>query len=59
LRLWIEARPRFPLLLHQLTKAGQDKFAVLFDLFVGERAERIKEYAGGLFIRLGGFGKCA
>src|SRR5260370_23365235 len=59
LRLWIEARARFPLLLHQLTKTGQHKFAVLFDLFVGERAERINEYAGGLFIRLGGIAKSA
>ncbi len=30
LRLWIEARARLPLLLHQLAKTGQDKFAVLF-----------------------------
>ena len=30
LRFGIEARARFPLLLHQLAEAGQDKFAVLF-----------------------------
>jgi hypothetical protein len=30
LRLWIKARARFPLLLHQFAKTGQDKFAVLF-----------------------------
>ncbi len=29
LRLWIKARARFSLLLHQLAKTGQDKFAVL------------------------------
>ena len=36
---WIKARACLPLLLHQLAKTGQDKFAVLFNLFVGERAE--------------------
>jgi len=40
-RLRIKARARLPLLLHQLAKTGQDKFAVLFDRFVGEVAERI------------------
>src|SRR5208283_3494536 len=45
LRLWIEARARLPLLLHQLAKTGQDKFAVPFNLFVGERAERIEKYS--------------
>jgi hypothetical protein len=47
---------------HQLlfvAKAGQDEFAVLFGIFVGDGTERIKEYAGGLFIGLRGFGKCA
>jgi len=58
LRLWIKARARLPLLLHQLAKTGQDKFAVLFNLFVGERAERIQEYSSGFFVGLGGFGKC-
>src|SRR5260370_8794978 len=48
LRLWIKARARLPLLLHQLAKTGQDKFAVLFGGFVGDVAERIKEYAGFL-----------
>ncbi len=59
LRLWIEARARFPLLLHQLTKTRQEKFAILFNLFVGERAERIEECSSGSFVGLGGFGKCA
>jgi hypothetical protein len=52
LRLWIKARARLPLLLHQLAKTGQDKFAVLLDLFVGERAERIQEYSSGSFVGL-------
>jgi hypothetical protein len=43
LRLGIKARARLPLLFHQLAKTGQGKFAVLFNLFVGERAERIEE----------------
>jgi hypothetical protein len=34
LRLGIEARACFPLLLHQLAKNGQDEFTVLLDLFV-------------------------
>src|ERR1700738_143959 len=59
LRLWIKARARLPLLLHQLAKTGQDKFAVLFNLFVGERAERIEKYSSGSFVGLSGFGKCA
>jgi hypothetical protein len=33
----------FLFLFHQLAKTGQGKFAVLFNLFVGERAERIEE----------------
>src|SRR3981081_1701816 len=57
--LGIKARARLPLLLHQLAKTRQDKFAVLFNLFVGERAERIQEYSSGSFVGLGGFGKCA
>ena len=32
LRLWIETRARFPLLLHQLAKTGQNEFTALFDL---------------------------
>ena len=59
LRLWIEARARLPLLLHELAKTGQDKFAVLFNLFVSERAERIQKYSSGSFVGLRGFGKCA
>jgi hypothetical protein len=59
LRLWIEARARLPLLLHQLAKTWQDKFAVLFSLFVGERAERIEKCSSGSFVGLSGFGKCA
>src|SRR5271166_1875499 len=59
LRLWIEARAGLPLLLHQLAKAWQDKFAVLFGGFVSDGAERIKEYASGSFVGLSGFGKCA
>jgi hypothetical protein len=31
---WIKAGACLPLLLHQLAKTGQDKFAVLFNLFV-------------------------
>ena len=59
LRLGIEARACLPLLLYELAKAGHDEFAVLFGIFVGDGTERIKEYAGGLFIGLRGFGKCA
>ena len=57
MRLWIKikARTSLPLLLHQLAKTGQDKFAVLFDLFVGEVAERIEEYSRSLFVGLGGY----
>jgi hypothetical protein len=44
LRLWIKTRARFPLLLHQLAETGQDKFAILFNLFIGERAKSIQEY---------------
>jgi hypothetical protein len=35
LRLRINADARFPLLFYELAKTGQDKFAVLLDLFVG------------------------
>ena len=41
-----------------LPKTGQDKFAVLFNLFVGECAKRIEEYSSGSFVGLGGFGVC-
>jgi hypothetical protein len=53
-RLRIKARARLSLLLHKLAKTGQDKFAVLFDRFVGEVAERIEEYSSGCFVGLGG-----
>ena len=59
LRLWIETRARLPLLLYEFAKTGQDKFAVLFYLFVGERTKSIQEYSRGSFVGLGGFGKCA
>ena len=39
--LGVNPGARFPLLLHKLAKTRQDKFAVLFDRFVGEVAERI------------------
>jgi hypothetical protein len=58
LRLWVKARARLSLLLHQFAKTGQDKFAVLFTFFVGERAERIEKDSSGSFVRLGGFGNC-
>jgi hypothetical protein len=58
LRLWIKTRARFPLLLHQVAETGQDKFAILFDLFVGDRAKSIQEYSRGSFAGLGGFDKC-
>ena len=58
LRLRIKARASLPLLLHQLAKTRQDKFAVLFNLFVGERAERIQEYSSGSFVGLGGSSEC-
>jgi hypothetical protein len=45
-------------LFYELPKARHDEFAVLFGSFVGDAAERIQEYAGGLFIGLRGFGKC-
>jgi hypothetical protein len=58
LRPGIEARACLPLLLHQLAKTGQDKFAVLFNLFVRERAERPEEYSSGSFVGLGGSSEC-
>jgi hypothetical protein len=58
LRFRIEARTRFPLLLHELAKTGQDKFAVLFNRIVREVAERIEEYSSGSFVALGGSSEC-
>src|ERR1700730_6391224 len=58
LRLRIESRTRLPLLLHQLTKTGQDEFAVLFGLSVREVAERIEEHSSGSLGGLGGSSKC-
>ena len=58
LRLGIEARACFPLLLHQLAKTGQDEFTVHLDLFECERAERIEEYACGFFVGLGRSREC-
>jgi len=52
LRLWIDPGASFPLLFYQLPKSRHDEFAVLFGSFVSDRAERIQEYAGGLFIGL-------
>jgi hypothetical protein len=54
LRLRIKARPRFPLLLYELAKTGQDKFAVLFNRFVREVAECIDEYSSDSFVSFGG-----
>jgi hypothetical protein len=42
-----------------LPKTGQNKFAVLLNLFVGDVAERIEKYSSGSFVGLSGFGKCA
>src|SRR6266481_6185967 len=58
LRLGIEARTCFPLLLYQLAKTGQDEFAVLFDRFVGEVAKRIEEYSSGSFVGVSGSSEC-
>src|ERR1700674_842668 len=58
LSLRIKARARLPLLLYELAKTGQDKFAVLFDRFVREGAERIEEYSSGSFVGLGGSSEC-
>ena len=41
-----------------VAKSGQDEFAVLFDRFVGEVAERIEEYSSGFFVGLGGCSEC-
>src|SRR5260370_9590173 len=58
LRLGIEACTCLPLLLHQLAKTGQDEFAVLLDLFVCSRAERLEEYSSGSFVGLSGSTEC-
>jgi hypothetical protein len=50
LRFRIEADASLPFLLYELAKAGQDEFAVLFDLFVREIAQRIEEYSSGSFV---------
>jgi hypothetical protein len=58
LRLGIEAGACLPLLFHQLAKAGQNEFAVLFDLFVGQRAECIEKRSSRLLVCLSGLGEC-
>ncbi len=58
LRLGIEARASFPFLLHQLAETGQNEFAVLFGIFVCERAERIEEYSSGSFVGLRSSRQC-
>jgi hypothetical protein len=40
-----------------MTKAWQNEFAVLFDCFINEGAERIEEYPSGLLIGLDCFAK--
>ena len=54
----IKADASLPFLLYELAKSGQDEFAVLFDRFVGEVAERIEEYSSGSFVGLGGSSEC-
>ena len=56
--LGIKTRTRLSFLFHQLAKAGQDEFAVLFSLLVREGTERIEKYSSCLFIGLCGCGKC-
>jgi hypothetical protein len=53
LRLRIDAGSRFPLLLHELPKAGQNKLAVLLDLLVGEVTESVEEDSRGSFVSVG------
>jgi hypothetical protein len=57
LSLGIKAGARFSLLLNELAKTRQDKFASFFRLFVCERTECFEEYSGGSFAGLGGGGK--
>ena len=58
LRLRIEARASLPFLLYELTESRQDEFSVLFDRFVCERAECIKEYSSYSLGGLGGSSEC-
>ena len=58
LRLGVEARPRFSFLFHQLPKAWQDEFAVLFDFFLSQRAECIEKRSRRLLVCLSGLGEC-
>ena len=58
LRLRIEARASLPFLLYELAKSRQDEFSVLFDRFVGERAERIEEYSSGSLGGLSSSSEC-
>ena len=48
---------RFPLLLYQLPKAGQDEFAFLANRFISKARERIQKKRGRSFVRLGRFGQ--
>jgi hypothetical protein len=50
LRLGIKSRTCLSLLLYELAKTGQGEFAVLLDLFVSERAERLEEYPAVLLL---------
>ena len=54
LRFGIDANASLPLLLHELAKTGQNEFAALFNLFIGERTECIKEYSSGSFVGISG-----
>jgi hypothetical protein len=58
LRLRINANTSLPFLLYELSKTGQYKFAVLFNLFVREVAESIEEHSSGSFVGLGGGSDC-
>jgi hypothetical protein len=58
LRLGIKTHTRRPLLFHQLAEGGQNEFAVLFDLFVGQRAECIEKRSSRLLVCLSGLGEC-
>ena len=57
LRFGIKTRASLPLLFDKLAKARQNEFAVLFDRFVSEGAQRIEEHSSGLLIGLGCFSK--
>ena len=54
---WVDAGASFPLLLHQLAKAGQNKFAFFFDRFISKAAERIQENSSGSFVGLSSCGE--